>query len=317
MPLPFRIAGLGEVLWDVFPDGPRFGGATANFACSVAGIGAEDVRASLISAVGNEDLGDQSFQELSDRSVETSTVFRTPQPTGQVFVELSSDGQPSYRFLEDTAWDNIPSSPQLLDAMQSLDAVCFGTLGQRSAVSRETIRQCVLAVRGSANEANCEWQTASPDCLRILDINLRPPYWDHDVILESLPLANVLKLNSDELPVLRTLLGLSPNDIEAVRQMIDRYQLKLVALTRGANGSVLADQQGRVSERPPTLVNVVDTVGAGDAFTAAITIGMLAGQSLPNYHRWADDVAAFVCTQRGATPRFPTRLQYREYFECD
>ncbi len=194
MPQPFRIAGLGEVLWDVFPDGPRFGGATANFACSVAAIGAEDVRANLISAVGNDGLGNQSLQELSNRSVEISKVFRTPQPTGQVFVELSSDGQPSYRFLENTAWDNIPSSPQLLDAMQSLDAVCFGTLGQRSAVSRETIRQCVLAIRDSAIATDRDPQFASPNRLRILDINLRPPYWDDNVILESLPLANVLKL---------------------------------------------------------------------------------------------------------------------------
>ncbi len=287
----FHIVGLGEVLWDVFPDGPRFGGAPANFACSAAGIGGDLVSVSVVSSVGLDELGRQALEELRIRRVETTLVAQQDKVTGQVIVTLDAKGSASYRFLEDTAWDNIPWTAALSNAAQRTDAVCFGTLGQREPVSRETIRRFVSATPSH--------------CLRVLDINLRPPYWTPEVILESLPLANVVKLNSDELPIVADLLSLQGSDVEMLQQIQKQFQLRLVALTRGDRGSVLLDEQGNISEFPGTPVKVADTVGAGDAFTAAVIIGLLQRRPLTDIHRWADSVAAFVCTQPGATPQFP------------
>jgi fructokinase len=287
-----RIIGLGEVLWDVFPDGPRFGGAPANFACSAAGVGGNAVQVSMVSAVGNDDLGRKGLEELRKRRVDISHVSQLDRPTGQVLVQLDAQGQASYRFLEDTAWDNVAWTADLQHLASKADAVCFGTLGQRSVVSRETVRKFV---------------TATPhDCLRILDINLRPPYWDDAVILESLPLANILKLNNDELPVVASLLSLQGSEEELIKLLLRKYSLQLIALTRGSHGSLLLDNNGARSELPGQKIKVVDTVGAGDAFTAALTVGLLRGQPLAEVHAWADRVAAFVCTQPGATPEFPS-----------
>lgn len=286
-----QIVGLGEVLWDVFPDGPRFGGAPANFACSAAGIGGNLVSVSVVSSVGLDELGRQALEELKIRRVETALVAQQDKVTGQVIVTLDAKGSASYRFLEDTAWDNIPWTAELANAAQRTDAVCFGTLGQRAPVSRDTIRRFVSATRG--------------DCLRVLDINLRPPYWTPAVILDSLPLANVVKLNSDELPVVAELLILNGGELDVLRHLQRQFQLKLVALTRGDSGSVLLDEQGNVSDLTGMPVKVVDTVGAGDAFTAATIIGLLQRRPLTDIHHWANSVAAFVCTQPGATPQFP------------
>lgn len=290
----FHIVGLGEVLWDVFPDGPRFGGAPANFACSAAGIGGDRVSVSVISSVGRDELGQQAIKELEIRRVHTTHVLQQDKVTGQVIVTLNTKGSASYRFLDDTAWDNIEWTESLSEAARATDAVCFGTLGQRAPVSRDTIRQFV--------------SKTPTDCLRVLDINLRPPYWTPAVILESLPLANVVKLNSDELPVVAELLKLDGGELDVLRKLQRQFQLKLVALTRGDRGSVLLDEQGHVSDLPGMPVKVADTVGAGDAFTAAVTIGLLQRRSLNETHCWADSVAAFVCTQPGATPVFPASL---------
>lgn len=286
-----QIIGLGEVLWDVFADGPRFGGAPANFACSAAGVGGRGVHVSVVTGVGNDALGEQGLEEFRKRNVDVAHVTQLDCQTGQVLVQLDAQGQASYTFLEDTAWDNVAWTNDLRLLAQNTDAVCFGTLGQRSIVSRQTIRQFVHA---------------TPDrCLRILDINLRPPYWNDTVIRESLPLANVLKLNSDELPIVASCLLLQGNEEELMRQLLQRFSLRLVALTRGAAGSLLLSSTGQRSELPGKKIMIVDTVGAGDAFTAALTVGLLQGRPLSEVHVWADRVAAFVCTQPGATPDFP------------
>ena len=294
MTVPETIVGLGEVLWDVFPDGARFGGAPANFACSVAGVGGDVVHVCMVSAVGTDELGQRALLELKQRHVDVSFVPQQNRPTGQVLVRLNAEGQASYEFAADTAWDNVAWSDGLQSLAASVVAVCFGTLCQRSDVSRETIRRFVAATPES--------------CLRILDINLRPPFWNDETILASLPLANVLKLNSDELPVVALLLNLHGNEQELLRQLQQKFSLRLVALTRGADGSLLLDQSGEFSDLPGQPTQVVDTVGAGDAFTAGMTVGLLKKLPLPDIHLLAARVAAYVCTQPGATPVIPAQF---------
>ncbi|MBS0260748.1 MAG: carbohydrate kinase [Planctomycetes bacterium] len=289
------IVGLGEVLWDVFPDGPRFGGAPANFACSVAELAGDTVQACMASAVGTDDLGRQARQALQDHGVDTQAVASLPQPTGTVLVSLDGAGHASYEFASDTAWDNLAWSPALHSLASQTDAVCFGTLGQRSALSRETIRSFVRTVPATA--------------VRVLDINLRPPYWTNAVIEESLPLANIVKLNDTELPVLAQMLGLHGSDREQLGQLVARYSLRLAALTRGAAGSLLVCNSTEFSDLPGRPTKVVDTVGAGDSFTATLVVGLLRGLPLGTINEWAGRVAAFVCSQAGATPHFPGELR--------
>lgn len=292
---PKTILALGEVLWDVFPDGPRFGGAPANFACACAELGRQRVNVSLASAVGNDDLGRHARQRLAEHGVGTTHLTTSDQPTGQVLVTLDADGKASYRFIENPAWDHVTLTPGLLEAARTTDVVCFGTLGQWATTSRDTIRSAV--------------QSVSSNGLRILDINLRTPFWTREVVLESLALANVVKLNDEELPIVGELLGVTGSPDEVLRAIVTRHSPRLIALTRGANGSVLLTANGERSESPGVRIEVVDTVGAGDAFTAALALGLIHGLPLGEMHRWATDVAAFVCTQPGGTPTMPDHLR--------
>jgi len=282
------IVGLGELLWDVFPDGPRFGGAPANFACHVAALGGT---AEMVGAVGRDDLGEKALAELHQRNVGTGGLHRDKRrPTGTVTVSLDGDGHASYEFAADTAWDALPWSEELAQLAERTSAVGFGTLGQRSERSAETIRRFVAATPSTA--------------LRIFDVNLRPPFVSDSVILESLALANVLKLNDEELPVLAALCGLSGPEVEIMQKLAEKFTLRAVALTRGARGAVLL-RDGRASEQPGIETRVVDTVGAGDAYTAVLALGLLEGRQLDAINREACRVAAFVCSRSGATPQLP------------
>lgn len=290
-----QIVGLGEILWDVFPDGARFGGAPANFACSASGLAAGSARVSMAGAVGSDDLGRRALAEFIARGVDVSAVAVLPQPTGRVDVTVDAAGQASYVFAPDCAWDNVPWSDSLAGRAADTSAVCFGTLGSRGATSLATIRRFIAAVPSPA--------------LRILDINLRPPFWSPDGIRESLAFANIVKCNDEELPVVAEILGLSGSPEAILRQLVDRHALRLAALTRGAKGSLLVTADGSSSDLPGTPVDVIDTVGAGDAFTAAVTLGLLAGWPLSKLHAHAERVAAYVCTQRGGTPPIPADLR--------
>jgi len=282
------IVGLGEILWDVFPDGPRFGGAPANFACHVSSLGGS---AEMVSAVGRDELGQQALTELRKRGVGTAAVHRhEDRPTGIVTVSLDAAGGASYQFAADTAWDALPWSEHLARLAERTSAVSFGTLGQRSERSGQTIRRFVRAT--------------PPPALRVFDVNLRPPFVSDSVILESLAMSNVLKLNDEELPALAALCGLSGSEVDVLRQVVDRFALQAVALTRGPRGALLM-RDGQLSEHPGIETEVVDTVGAGDAFTAVLTLGLLEGRDLEAINRGACRVAAFVCSQSGATPELP------------
>ena len=294
LPRP-TVVGLGEILWDVFPDGPRFGGAPANFACSVAELRGDGMHVHIASGVGRDDLGRRAIELLRARGVDTNCVSSVDRPTGQVLVELDVAGQASYEFASDAAWDNVAWSNELHQLAARADAVCFGTLGQRSDLSRQTIQGFLRATR--------------PDCLRILDVNLRTPFWNKEILLQSLELANVLKLNDTELAVLADMLGWKRADDELLEQLVDRYSLQLMALTRGADGAVIRSASGQQSDLAGQPAAVVDTVGAGDSYTAALAIGMLSSLPLDTINAWGIRVAAFVCSQPGATPHLPDDLR--------
>ncbi len=289
------IVGLGEILWDLFPSGPRFGGAPANFACHAAALGAE---AHMVSAVGNDPLGEKALAALTARGVGTSAVQRNEYATGTVNVQLDSAGQPSYTFAEDTAWDHLAANDSARKLLARAAAVCFGTLARRSEESRAAIEQLL--------------GDAPPELLRVYDVNLRAPYYDDAVILALLPQANVLKLNREELEILARLTGLRGSEREIAAALNERYNLKLTAVTRGAEGSLLVDAEGQSHETVSRPSQIIDTVGAGDSFTAALVVGLLRDLPLATVHEFAARLAAYVCTQPGATPEIPGELRLPE-----
>lgn len=232
---------------------------------------------------------------LVERGVDVTHLAATNRPTGQVVVKHDEQKKATYTFIDGPAWDHIPTTPELLATAATAGVLCFGSLGQWAATSRQTIRAVLHA--------------ANPDALRILDINLRPPFWSPEVVRDSLVLANVLKLNDEELPHVAEALGIGGTADEFLREVTVRFSLRLVALTRGANGAVLLTADGERSEQPGVPVTVVDTVGAGDAFTAALALGLAHQWPIDRINRWASEVAAFACTRAGGTPAFPS--QYR------
>jgi fructokinase len=287
-----RILAVGEVLWDLLPAGKQLGGAPANFAYHARSLGAD---ARLVSRVGADPLGREVHEwlRLLDLPTETLQVDADAE-TGTVDIWLGADGQPHYTIRSDVAWDRIEADPPALELAARADAVCFGSLAQRAETSRGAIRSIVEA--------------APEGALCVFDVNLRPPFVDREVIAGSLELANVLKLNDHELPELAAMFGLGSGPREAIEGLAHRFELSLVALTRGAAGSLLwAD--GVWSDHPGCPAEVVDTVGAGDAFTAALAVGLLAGAPLGAINRRANEIAAFVCSCAGATPPLPEALK--------
>ena len=291
------IVGLGEILWDVFPDGPRFGGAPANFACSAAGLVDGLYEVVMVSGVGTDEPGQAAIRELTSHGVTTQCVQQSEFQTGRVDVRIDGSGDASYEFAQDTAWDNLKWTTGLAAAARAAAAVCFGSLGQRSEASRLVIEQFVKAT--------------SSDALRVFDVNLRPPYWTPDVIIASMPLANVLKCNDEELPVIAELLGFDGETDELLRQIGERFDYRVIALTCGASGSILWTPAG-IDRVGGFELEVADTVGAGDSFTAALVLGLLKQEPLAQVHQCAARVAAFVCSQSGATPSIPADLCRQE-----
>lgn len=294
--MSFKIIGIGEVLWDVFPTGKRLGGAPANFAYHAHALGAD---AKLISRVGNDASGREILQRLEMLGLPTAGIALDPaHETGSVTVKLDDAGQPHYTIHEGVAWDHLHADAADLSAMASADAVCFGSLAQRSAESRKAIRAMVT--------------TAPRAALRIFDVNLRQSFYSAELLGDSLKLSNVLKLNDAELPVMAHLLGLKATEDRAqLAELAERHALRLVIYTRGAQGSLLYDGR-RWSEHSGIAVNVVDTVGAGDSLTAAVTLGFLMGWDLDTINDRANGIAAYVCSREGATPELPQNL--REHF---
>jgi len=287
----FVIVGLGEVLWDMLPGGKQLGGAPANFAYHVSGLGGKSY---VASCVGDDDLGREVLDIVKNRGLDdTYIAVDTQYPTGTVAVKLDENGSPNYVITETVAWDYIPATDKLLELAGKCDAVCFGSLAQRASVSCNTIRSFLSATK--------------PACLRILDVNLRRPFWENEVVRQALGLADIVKLNDEELGVVAEISSISGSESDILSGLKDKYNLKLVALTKGAGGSLLYNGS-RQSSCEAAKVDVVDTVGAGDAFTAALTMGLLGEQKLDAINKFASELAGFVCSQKGATPKVPERL---------
>ena len=288
------LVGIGEVLWDLLPGGRQLGGAPANFGYQAHALGAE---AQIISAVGSDPLGRQILERLTGLGLDTSLVQTVSKATGTVSVKLDSTHQPLFTIHEHVAWDALTVQDAALACVSRADAVCFGTLAQRSEPSRQTVRTLV--------------KRANPRALKVLDINLRQHFYSNNVLDASLRLANVLKINDDELPIVADFAEISGSPRDQLRELADLYQLSTVILTRGEQGSLIfRDEQW--FDHPGVPTEVVDSVGAGDAFTAAVTLGLLAGWTLEAISNTANELAAYVCAQPGATPPLPDK--FREVF---
>ena len=287
-----RVVGIGEVLWDLLPDGAKLGGAPANFAYHAGVLGTES---RTISRVGNDTLGHDILDRLAALGVSTECVQVDPsRATGTVDVTIDADGQPHYTITPDVAWDHLDADERAIRTVSSADAVCFGSLAQRAPESRAAIRTLLSHAPFSA--------------VRILDVNLRQAFYSADVIGASLDQASVLKVNDAELPILAELFGMQGEPRAVIDRMMERWQLRAVAYTRGGGGSLLRTEHAW-SDHPGFPVQVVDTIGAGDAFTAAMTVGLLAGWELDAINQHANRVASFVASCAGGTPVLPDTIR--------
>jgi len=287
------IVGIGEILWDVFPNGKVLGGAPANFAYHVSQFGYEGY---AVSAIGIDPLGKEIIDNLSSKDLKY-LVERTPYATGTVQVTLNGNGIPQYEICENVAWDNIPFTAEMEALAHRTQTVCFGSLAQRNSVSRTTINRFL----------DCVPKTA----LKIFDINLRQHFYTLELIEHALSRCNILKINDDEVIIVGKLFGWeTKSELEICNQLLHSCDLEMVVLTKGTEGSYVVTQK-ETSFKPTPLVEVADTVGAGDSFTAAFVSSLLHGQSISDAHQLAVDVSAFVCTQHGAMPVLPETLLSR------
>lgn len=286
---------MGEALWDVLPEGKKLGGAPANFAYHVSQFGLES---RVVSAVGQDKLGAEILENFRQKQL-YGLIETVPYPTGTVQVELDAEGVPCYDIKEGVAWDNIPYTQALEGLARQTRAVCFGSLAQRSIVSRQTIHRFLDAMPDDA------------DTLRIFDINLRQSFYTKEILCDSFDRCNVLKINDEELVTVSRMFGYPGIDLQdKCWILLAKYNLKMLILTCGVNGSYVFTP-GHVSFVETPKVQVADTVGAGDSFTAAFTAAILRGRTVAEAHRLAVDTSAYVCTQQGAMPVLPESLTNR------
>lgn len=278
----YTVIGMGEVLWDLLPNGKILGGAPVNFAYHAMQLGAVGV---AVSSVGNDDLGREIMDSVNSKGIE-NCIAVNGHPTGTVGVTLK-DGKPDYTIYENVAWDFIELTPEAIKMIQQADAICFGTLAQRSAVSHGAIQKALKLL--------------PENCLKVYDINLRQNYYSKKLIHESLSITNVFKINDDEVELFKHLFGLEGSETEVCLKIKETYSLEYLALTKGEKGSYLFHND-EISYLPTPKVVVQDTIGAGDSFTSAMVMGILNKQPLQEIHRKAVEISAFVCTQKGATP---------------
>jgi fructokinase len=279
------IVGLGELLWDLLPAGAQLGGAPANFAYITSLLGDKGIPASRL---GQDSLGADAIRRLRELNLPTEFIQKdADHPTGTVKVEVDRAGQPRFEIAESVAWDFLEWTPQWQKLAQQADAACFGSLAQRSEESRITIRKFLQATRKSA--------------VRVFDVNLRQNFYSKEGLAESMKLATIVKLNHEELPRILSLFDLETRGDEASARRLLLHEVKLVCITRGSSGSLLVSAD-EFNEHPGFKVKVADTVGAGDAFTAALVHGHLRGTSLAQINETANRVGAWVASQPGATP---------------
>ena len=289
------VVGMGEALWDVLPEGKKLGGAPANFAYHVSQFGLES---RVVSAVGEDKLGTEILESFREKHL-YGMVETVPYPTGIVQVTLDAEGVPLYDIKEGVAWDNIPYTHALEGLSRKTRAVCFGSLAQRSIVSRQTIARFLDAMPDT------------PDTLKIFDINLRQGFYTKEILCDSMRRCNILKINDEELVTVSRMFGYPGIDLQdKCWILLGKYNLRMLILTCGVNGSYVFTP-GHVSFVETPHVQVADTVGAGDSFTAAFVSAILRGKTVSEAHQLAVDTSAYVCTQQGAMPILPDSLRAR------
>lgn len=289
------VVGMGEALWDMLPEGRKLGGAPANFAYHISQFGLDS---RVVSAVGDDELGNEILANFAEKQLDCQ-IEKVAYPTGTVQVTLDEKGVPCYEIKEGVAWDNIPYTPALENLAKETHAVCFGSLAQRNAVSRETINRFIDQMPEDEN------------VLKIFDINLRQHFYSKELIEASLKKSNVLKINDEELVVVGEMFGFADIDFQdKCWILLAKYNLKMLILTCGTEGSYVFTP-GEVSFLETPQVQVADTVGAGDSFTGAFVAAILSGKTVKDAHRLAVDVSAFVCTQNGAMPELAEELKNR------
>lgn len=286
------VIGMGEALWDVLPEGKKIGGAPANFAYHVSQFG---LPSCVVSAVGEDALGDEIIENFTSKGL-THLIERVPYPTGTVQVEIDQAGVPQYEIKENVAWDNVPYTDSLAGLARETGAICFGSLAQRNVVSRNTINRFLDAIP----EEN--------DPLVVFDVNLRQGFYNKEILCNSMKRCNILKINDEELVTVSRMFGYPGIDLQdKCWILLGKYNLRMLILTCGINGSYVFTP-GCVSFQPTPKVEVADTVGAGDSFTAAFIASILKGCSVAEAHSKAVRTSAFVCTKKGAMPILPREL---------
>ncbi|WP_136795540.1 PfkB family carbohydrate kinase [Desulfosediminicola ganghwensis] len=287
------IAGVGEILFDIVGDSEELGGAPINFAYHASMLGAEGY---AVSTIGDDTRGRRALAELSRRKVPTSCITTIKgYATGYVLARVDGAGVASYEFPDDIAWDHLAINDAAAELASRLDGVCFGSLVQRGEHSRRVLTDYLSMLPEKA--------------LKIFDINLRQNFYSAEVVLGSIALADIIKLNDDELQILAEMAAISGSEQEILDQLVAKHDLTLAVLTRGDRGSLLV-RRGEVSDHPGIRTeNIGDTIGAGDAFTAATVISLLNNYSLDDINEKANRVAAWVCSQKGAMPEMPSSFK--------
>ena len=286
------VVGMGEALWDVLPEGKKIGGAPANFAYHVSQFG---LPSCVVSAVGDDLLGKEILENFTSKGLKFH-IDTVPYPTGTVQVEIDQAGIPQYEIKENVAWDNIPYTASLENIASRTGAVCFGSLAQRNVVSRNTINRFLDAMPQDENS------------LVVFDVNLRQGFYNKEILCNSMKRCNILKINDEELVTVSRMFGYPGIDLQdKCWILLGKYNLKMLILTCGINGSYVFTP-GNVSFQPTPKVEVADTVGAGDSFTAAFISSILRGKSVAEAHRLAVETSAFVCTRQGAMPILPASI---------
>lgn len=283
------VVGMGEALWDVLPEGKKIGGAPANFAYHVSQFG---LPSCVVSAIGDDALGKEIIENFTSKGLD-QLIAEVPYPTGTVQVEIDQTGIPLYDIKENVAWDNIPYTEHLDALAKRTKAICFGSLAQRNVVSRETINHFL------------DTMPKDDDSLIVFDVNLRQGFYNKEILCKSMQNCNILKINDEELITVSRMFGYPGIDLQdKCWILLGKYNLKMLILTCGINGSYVFTP-GNVSFQPTPKVEVADTVGAGDSFTAAFIASVLKGKSVTEAHSIAVKTSAYVCTQKGAMPVLP------------
>ena len=286
------VIGMGEALWDVLPEGKKIGGAPANFAYHVSQFG---LPSCVVSAIGDDPLGHEIIENFTSKGL-THQLEKVPYQTGTVQVEIDQAGVPQYEIKENVAWDNIPYTAMLENLAERTTAVCFGSLAQRNVVSRNTINRFLDAI------------PAENDPLIVFDVNLRQGFYNKEILCNSMKRCNILKINDEELVTVSRMFGYPGIDLQdKCWILLGKYNLRMLILTCGINGSYVFTP-GNVSFQPTPKVEVADTVGAGDSFTAAFISNILKGKTVAEAHSCAVQTSAYVCTKKGAMPILPPEL---------